>query len=128
LAELLDKGCIEPAGRAAALADPKSRSEPGAVLASAAEGAEVKSKAIPGLPPPEARSAKENDMARHFMINSVNAIIGQQMRISLIHDIFHAQGTDQVRAVYHLWVRSMADHGAGSRRLPELKEKLFKVL
>ena len=67
-------------------------------------------------------------MARNFMINSINSIIGQQMRISLINDIFHAETTDALRTVYRAWEASMADHGMGKKRLPELKEKLFKVL
>jgi len=122
LAELLDKGCIEPTGRASVLADPKPRVETPAMPALAEVGE------LAGLPPPEARSAKDNDMARNFMINSVNAIIGQQMRISLIHDIFHAEGTQGLRRVYQAWSASMADHHMGARRLPELREKLFKVL
>lgn len=83
---------------------------------------------IPGLPPAAVRSSKDNEMARNFMINSVNAIIGQNMRISLIHDIFHAETTEQLRTVFHAWENSMSNHGMGAKRLPELREKLFKVL
>ncbi|MDZ4162544.1 MAG: hypothetical protein U1D28_11780, partial [Burkholderiales bacterium] len=81
-----------------------------------------------GLPAAEMRTVKENEMARNFMINSINSIIGQQMRVSLIHDIFHAESTEALRTVYHAWAASMADHGTGAKRLPELREKLFKVL
>ncbi|QCB47998.1 hypothetical protein [Hydrogenophaga sp. PAMC20947] len=84
--------------------------------------------AIPGLPPAAVRSAKENEMARNFMINSINSIIGQNMRISLIHDIFHAETTEQLRVVFHAWEYSMSNNGMGNKRLPELREKLFKVL
>ena len=83
---------------------------------------------IPGLPPAAVRTAKENEMARNFMINSINSIIGQNMRISLIHDIFHAETTEQLRVVFHAWENSMSNNGMGNRRLPELREKLFKVL
>ncbi|MDO9290627.1 MAG: hypothetical protein Q7U09_03545, partial [Hydrogenophaga sp.] len=68
------------------------------------------------------------EMARNFMINSVNSIIGQNMRVSLVHDIFHAETTEQLRVVYHAWASSMSNHGMGAKRLPELREKLFKVL
>jgi hypothetical protein len=83
---------------------------------------------IPGLPPAAARSTKENEMARNFMINSINSIIGHNMRVSLIHDIFHAETTEQLRTVFHAWEYSMSNTSMGAKRLPELREKLFKVL
>ena len=79
-------------------------------------------------PPATSRSAKDNEMARNFMINSVNGIIGQHTRLSLIESIFHAQGTEGLRRVYPSWESTMRDHAVASRRLPELREKLFKVL
>jgi hypothetical protein len=83
---------------------------------------------IPGLPPADMRSAKDNEMARNFMVNAINSIIGQHSRISLITDITAARGTEELRHAYIAWQASMADHGMGKRRLPELTEKLFKVL
>jgi len=83
---------------------------------------------IPGLPPAEKRSVKDNEMARNFMINSTNSIMGQQTRISLIAEITVAKTTEQLRNAYIGWQASMADHVVGKRRLPELTEKLFKVL
>ena len=67
-------------------------------------------------------------MARNFMINSINSIIGHNMRVSLIHDIFHAETTEQLRTVFHAWENSMSNTSMGAKRLPELREKLFKVL
>lgn len=124
LAQLLEMGCIEVVAR-----NGKSASAPAAVPQAAVETpAAVAGGDIPGLPPAESRTAKDNEMARNFMINSVNSIIGQNMRITLVKDIFHAETTEQLRTIYHAWAASMSNHGAGSRRLPELKEKLFKVL
>lgn len=127
LAELLERGCIEAVGRvgkaAAAVAAPVASPDP-TETAAPPDGAVD----IPGLPPADSRSAKENEMARNFMINSINSIIGQNMRVTLVTDIFHAKGTDGLRKIYRAWEASMADHGIGSRRLPELREKLFKVL
>lgn len=113
LAQLVEKACIEARVREAA---------PAAAAAPVAGGDVI------GMAPAETRTAKDNEMARHFMINSVNSIIGQQMRVSLIHDIFHAETTEQLRVVYHAWVESMSNHSMGAKRLPELREKLFKVL
>lgn len=120
LAQLLSLGCLraESGGQAGSQpAEPVAKSSDAATVADA-----------PNLPPADSRSAKDNEMARHFMINSINSIIGQQMRISLIHDIFHAETTQALRTVYHAWEASMADHNAGKKRLPELRDKLFKVL
>jgi hypothetical protein len=128
LAQLLDKACIEAQVRAkpAAPAAPAVAAVASAVPVTASDPAPAGD--IPGLPPAASRSAKENEMARNFMINSVNSIIGQNTRISLVNDIFHAETTEQLRQVYHAWVSSMSNHGMGAKRLPELREKLFKVL
>jgi hypothetical protein len=131
LAELLDKGCIEAVGRvgkspaSAAAALPVAADPEPAAAGDAVPDADSD---IPGLPPAASRSPKDNEMARNFMINSVNAIIGQNMRVTLITDIFHAPGTVGLRKIYRGWEASMADHVVGARRLPELREKLFKVL
>ena len=131
LAELLDKGCIEAVARSSkAPAAVAAAASPAALRPAAAPEAEAGAEAteIAGLPPATSRSAKDNEMARNFMINSVNGIIGQHTRLSLIESIFHAQGTEGLRRVYPSWENTMRDHPVASRRLPELREKLFKVL
>jgi hypothetical protein len=122
LEQLLSLDCLR------AEAGSKAPSRPAAVAVEADAIHAAPSGDIPGLPPAEMRSAKDNEMARNFMINSINAIIGQQMRISLITDIAGAKTTEDLRVVYRAWEASMADHGMGKKRLPELNEKLFKVL
>jgi len=121
LEELLNLGCLRAeAGNQAG--------SPPAAGASDESSSEAFSANTSGLPAAEMRSAKDNEMARNFMINSINSIIGQQSRISLITDIAGAKGTEGLRSVYLAWQASMADHTMGKRRLPELTEKLFKVL
>ena len=127
LAQLLALGCVEarePAPRAAARV---SATEPQPEPEEGSESVAVVN-ALTALPPADAREAKDNDMARNFMVNSVNSIIGQNMRISLVSDISRAQTTEQLREVYLAWESSMSNHNMGARRLPELREKLFKVL
>jgi hypothetical protein len=102
--------------------------ENGGDQAQAGPASEDVGQALNGLPAASTRSLKDNDMARNFMINSINAIIGQNMRISLIHDIFHADSTEKLREVYFAWESSMANTTMGAKRLPELRVKLFKVL
>lgn len=129
LGALLSQGCVAAEVPSKAAVPAAKAAAPAASAASAAsETAAPAADALLGLPAAETRTAKDNDMARNFMINSINSIIGQQMRVSLIHDIFHAGSTEALRTVYHAWAASMAGHGMGSKRLPELREKLFKVL
>jgi len=121
LEQLLNLNCL----RAEAGSQAASQPAPEAIAKSpsAAPVADVL-----GLPPAEMRNAKDNEMARNFMINSINSIMGQQTRISLIAEITVATTTGQLRNAYIGWQASMADHVVGKRRLPELTEKLFKVL
>lgn len=124
LQTLLDKDCVQAQAGVKAPAKP---TVPVSVPAQVAVEPSV-SKELAGLPAAEMRTVKENEMARNFMINSVNSIIGQNTRISLIEAISRAASTEQLRTVYHAWAASMADHSMGAKRLPELREKLFKVL
>ncbi len=134
LGQLLALGCVEAreATQRGAARVPATEPQPGpeavvdVELEPAAET--TGSDALTALPPADAREAKDNEMARNFMVNSVNSIIGQNMRISLVSDISRAQTTEQLREVYLAWESSMSNHGMGARRLPELREKLFKVL
>jgi hypothetical protein len=124
LEQLLSLGCL----RAEVGAKPAARTDVTAASAPARAASPPPSADVPGLVPAEDRGAKDNEMARNFMINSINSIIGQHMRISLIADIAGAKTTAELRTVYRAWEASMSDHGMGKKRLPELKEKLFKVL
>lgn len=129
LGQLLAQGCVEAQARTKPMASQAAAAPAVAATSTATnEGVESSSSEIPGLPSAGSRSAKDNEMARNFMINSVNSIIGQNTRISLVEDIFHAGTTEQLRVVYHAWASSMSNHGMGAKRLPELREKLFKVL
>jgi pyruvate/2-oxoglutarate dehydrogenase complex dihydrolipoamide acyltransferase (E2) component len=125
LTHLLAQGCVEAQARKPAAAPAPA---PAPAVQAAPSVQEAASADVPGLPPAASRTAKDNEMARNFMINSVNSIIGQNTRISLVNDIFNAQTTEQLRTVYHAWATSMSGHGMGAKRLPELREKLFKVL
>ena len=122
LKQLISLGCLN------AEAGSKSTSRPSTAESAASAPSAAPSGEIPGLPSAEKRSLKDNEMARNFRINSINSIIAQQMRVSLIQDIFHAETTEALRIVYQAWEASMSDHGMGRKLLPELTEKLFKVL
>ena len=129
--ELLDKGCVSarvvasaPTAAAPAVAAATS-------AAAAAEADEAKGPLSPdlaGLPPAEMRSAKELDMARNFMMNTVNNILGQNTRFTLMEAIHACQSAQDARRVYPMWAEAMASNRIGAKRLPELQEKLFQVL
>ncbi|MBT9476116.1 hypothetical protein [Polaromonas sp.] len=114
LGQLLAQGCIE--ALAVAEAAPVAAPAP----AGAAE--------LSGLPQASARSAKDIEMARNFMTNTINTMFGQNMRLTLIEAIFSARTADDLRQVYPVWAETMASLGVGAKRLPELRQKLFQVL
>jgi hypothetical protein len=121
LQELLDKGCVEAKVRA------RHAEEKAAASAAEAEGA-ARAGATEGLPEASTRSASDNEMARNFMINTVNTVFGQHSRLTLIETISRAKGTDELRLAYLSWLQAMESDRIGTKRLPELREKLFKVL
>lgn len=115
--DLLAQGCIEARATRAA---PPSPSEAKAPPQPADE--------LAALPPASSRSAKELEMARNFMTNTVNSIFGHHNRISLLESIHACKSTEQLRQVYPHWVETMSGSAIGLKRLPELREKLFAVL
>lgn len=118
ISELLTHGCI----------DASARAEPAAAPAAKARAKKEDDDDLSRLPAPETRSAKELDMARNFMTNSVNNIFGQHTRLSMIEAIFKCHSTSELRAVYPAWVETMSGSAVGTKRLPELRQKLFTVL
>lgn len=119
LGELVEKGCIEPKPR-----EKSEKTEKHAVAESAAAAPSF----IARLVPVAERSPAQNEMARNFMINTVNSIFGQHTRLSLIENISRAQGTEGLRQVYKQWEDAMAGDRIGAKRLPEFQDKLAGVL
>ena len=123
LTELLPRECIAAVGRAAAPA-PASASAP----AAAGHPHEPFEDELARLPAAETRGAKDLDMARNFMTNTVNNIFGHHNRISLLEAIFACQSSEALRKVYPAWAHALETNNTGKKRLPELREKLFAVL
>ncbi|MDR7149747.1 hypothetical protein J2W49_001702 [Hydrogenophaga palleronii] len=117
LQELVDKGCVEAKAAPAPVAPPPAAQE----APSANNGLAV-------LPDAATRSPAENDMARNFMVNTVNTIFGQHSRLTLIETISRSKTTDELRMAYLSWLQAMEGDRTGKKRLPDLQEKLFKVL
>lgn len=132
--ELIEKGCLEARSTAArpAAASAAAPGAPAAAEAQAADGGaaadEPLSPDLAGLPPAEMRGPKEVEMARNFMMNTVNTIFGQNTRFTLMEAIFACKTSQDTRRVYTMWAQTLSDSRIGAKRLPELREKLFQVL
>ena len=100
LAQLLQKNCIElgTTGVAAKGVDPAGAPTVG-TAASPSTGLE-------GVPPAESRSAQELDMARNFMINTLNAAFGQHYCLTLIEAVSLCQSTQALRQLYPTWLKT----------------------
>ncbi|MGP1628470.1 MAG: hypothetical protein ACTS5V_00905 [Giesbergeria sp.] len=123
LNELIDRNCVEmKAVPVANVAQAAAPSHPTAPLTSASTDW------LAVLPPVETRSAKDLEMARNFMTNTVNSIFGHHNRISLIESIFNSHTSSELRDVYSAWATALETNATGHKRLPELREKLFAVL
>jgi hypothetical protein len=123
LGELQTKGCIE----ATVLAAPSAPSVR-ATAPQSSPAATPSEKGFASLPEASTRTAKEVDMARNFMMNTVNTVFQQNTRLTLMEAIAACNSVDDVRRVYPKWVETMSASSIGARRLPDFQEKLFKVL
>ena len=124
LQTLLDKACVEPAQPAV----PSTPTAPNAPSTPETQAVARAPDALGALPPAEQRTAAQNEMARNFMINSINTVFGQYTRLTLIETITYAKGTDGLRQAYFMWSAALEDHRAGAKRLPDMQSQLFKVL
>lgn len=118
LKQLIASGCID--AKASASVDTKT--SPAAATGPKGD------LALLALPLAGTRSPKDFEMARHFMTNTVNAMFGDNQRLSTKEAIYNCQTTEDLRRVYPLWLEAMSASGTGSKRLPELRKELFHVL
>lgn len=125
LNELLDHACVEITARVAPAIAPAPTPTDTAVPAQHAPAA---TDWLAVLPPAQTRSAKDLEMARNFMANTVNSIFGHNNRISLVESIFNSKKSAELRGVYPAWANALDTNSTGHKRLPELREKLFVVL
>lgn len=80
------------------------------------------------LPEVSVRTAKDLEMARNFMINTVNTMFGRNMRLSLVESIFNCTTSEDLRKVYPAWQAAMQADATGSKRLGEFRKSLFQYL
>lgn len=137
LANLMEKGCIQATGRVAAPvapaaapsdAPPAAAAPPAQAAAAGAGAGTAPAGELAGLPDPAMRSPKEVEMARNFMMNTVNTVFQPNTRLSLLEAIASCKTAEDTRRVYPHWAETIASSTIGARRLPEFREKLFQVL
>ena len=128
LQQLLDKGCIEASTVLVATALPAAAAPTPASSAGAPVQGQLRTLEMQLLPNPTTRTAKEVDMARHFMMNTVNTIFQANTRLTLLEAIHACKSVEDVRRVYPKWAETIGSSAIGAKRLPEFREKLFKVL
>jgi hypothetical protein len=122
LRQLFEKNCIEVVNTGPGVTQSKISAAPESTL-----------NATPGnplapLPAAESRTAKDTEMARNFMINTINMEFGQHMRISVIESIGACKSAHELRQVFPLWHTTMGSSRNAAKELSGLKEKLFRVL
>lgn len=122
LRQLFEKNCIEVVNSGPGITQTKNLSAPEAALKAAPEDK------LAALPPAESRTAKETEMARNFMANTINMEFGQHMRISVIEAISSCKTALELRQVFPLWYSTMGSSRSAAKELSGLKEKLFRVL
>ena len=118
LTQLMENGCIEAQAPIEAVAAPKA-----AAATEPASGT-----GLAKLPPAESRSPKDIEMARNFMTNTTNTVFQANTRLTLLEALLACKTSQDLRRVYPSWAETMSSSLIGSKRLPEFREKLFKVL
>ncbi|NMG42723.1 hypothetical protein GPA22_03110 [Aromatoleum toluvorans] len=77
---------------------------------------------------PAARNARELEMARNFMINTLKNFCSLYGPISLMSNINSADSHEGLRDLYPEWYRLIVDSRSGRRRAEDLRNDLLKVL
>ncbi|WP_333706164.1 hypothetical protein [Ottowia beijingensis] len=125
LQSLIDEGFIEvcraPVASAIKPAQPAAADAPTAPASGPA-------RSDLGLPPASERRPQELEMARNFMINTVNTVFQPNTRLSLLEAIQGCNTATELRQVYLQWEDTLSTSRIGLKRLPEFKKKLFTVL
>ncbi len=124
--DLLERRCIEPVARVVAMLPPASAPAP--AITDPTDAASATASLLEGLPPPESRSAKQVEMARNFMINTINTMLEQNSRLSLVGRIFESRDAAELRTHFAAWEAAIGSSWMGKKRMPELRTKLFAVL
>jgi hypothetical protein len=130
LLELLGKGCIEAS---VIVTGPANAPDPMPAAVPLSYQVQPTS-SIPDddlqsqLPDPSSRTAKDVELARNFMMETVNTVFQANTRLTLLEAIFACKTVQDVRNVYPKWCDTINSSDIGAQRMPEFHEKLMQVL
>lgn len=79
-------------------------------------------------PLPEKVNAKELDMARHFIMNTLKTFCGPMTHLSIVEAAFAAKSHEEMREVFGPWYHAIVETHSGRRRAEELRAELLKIL
>ncbi|MGB3916557.1 hypothetical protein J9253_18550 [Thiothrix litoralis] len=71
---------------------------------------------------------KTFSMAKHFMINTLNAFKGPYDATSLVRNIDHCQTHEELRALFEQWHEEIGNTRQGQKQGKDLQKKLLDVL
>ncbi len=80
------------------------------------------------LADPASRTPAQVEMARNFMINTINALLEPNTRLTLVKKIFDSADAAALREHYPQWDAAISSSWSGARRITELRKQLFAVL
>jgi len=77
---------------------------------------------------PEVPSAKDLDMARNFIMNTLKTFCGPMSHLTIVEAAFAAKTHEEMRAVFGPWYHAIVETRDGRRRAEELRAELLKVI
>jgi hypothetical protein len=79
-------------------------------------------------PPPYPPNAKEMDMARNFIMNSLKTFCGPFAHLEIVERAFAAKTHEELRLQFDPWLHAVMQTRDGKRRAEELRGQLLKVI
>lgn len=126
LTELLNKGCIEST---TALVFPAPEPSSGPSLDEKTFSTDTQADDyLSRLPDVSTRSAKDAEMARNFMMNTVNGVFQPNTRLTLLEAIFSCKTPQDMRDIYPKWAETINSNANGRESMAEFQKKLAQVL
>lgn len=77
---------------------------------------------------PAEPNAKDLDMARNFIMNTLKTFCGPATHLSIIEAAFAAKTHEEMREQFAPWFNAIVETRVGRRRAEELRAELLKVI
>lgn len=79
-------------------------------------------------PVPEIPNAKELDMAKNFITNTLKTFVGPYTHLSIVEAVFAAKTHEALREQFGPWYHAIVQTSTGRRRAEELRAELLRVI